>query len=57
MLVLASTATALERESNITAHCLNGAMIPVMMRLVTASNAAWTSAAMPEAKLQICWLS
>jgi hypothetical protein len=57
MLVLASTATALERESNDIAHCLNGATIPVMMRLVPANNTVWTGAAMPEAKRQICLLS
>jgi hypothetical protein len=57
ILILAPTATALERESYNTAHCFKGATIPVMTRLVTASNAAQTGAAMPEAKLQICWLS
>jgi hypothetical protein len=36
---------------------LNGAAIHVMLRLATASDAARTGAAMPEAKLQISWLS
>jgi hypothetical protein len=56
MLLLRERERERERATTLhTAHRLNGAMIPVLTRLVTASNAPRIGAATPEAKLQICW--